>query len=325
MRKVLTTLLLAGLGGCALLPGASDPTPDLVGRVDFGASKRTQATLDEVGVAATVTLIGASDNRAVSSALTDASGRFALSFRAWKPTMGEVYYLEAIKGLNQNLAGSSVARVRTLGRWTTGGWRFLTQGGITITTGTTAVSILTSHLGTASVPVDGLIGKMIAGTPDASLMPTTADTFQHADTGITNAQYHKVYELVDQALGQDTDPMDRIVPLGPTFALKAGPGLGGYVLAPTLHAAVPTEGPVGSLVTLYGLDFAGPSADNSVYFGNKLATVISSDQNQLVVQVPPDATTGNLTVRTQGGTSAAIPFTVTTIGASDIGGTFSPR
>ncbi|HEY9899569.1 MAG TPA: IPT/TIG domain-containing protein [Pantanalinema sp.] len=325
MRKVMTTLLLAGLGGCALFPGASDPIPELSGRVDFGAPLRTQATLDEVGVAATVTLIGASDNRAVSSALTDAGGRFVLSFRGWKPTTGEVYYLEAIKGLNQNLAGSSAARVRTLGGWTSGGWKFLTQGGIIITTGTTAVAILTSHLGTASVPVDGLVGKMIAGTPDASLMPTTADTFQHAGTGITNAQFHKVYELVDQALAQETDPMDRIVPLGPSFVLKAGTGLGGYVLAPTLHAAVPTEGPVGSLVTLYGLDFAGASTDNAVYVGNKRATVISSDPNQLVVQVPAGAATGNLTVRTQGGTSAALPFTVTAIGASDIGGTFAPR
>ncbi|MBO9540675.1 IPT/TIG domain-containing protein [bacterium] len=324
MRRAMM-LLIVGLGGCALPPGPETAVPDLVGRVDFGATRTSQATLDEVGVAATVTLISAVTNRSVASTITDPTGRFFLTLRNWKPTAGEVYYLEAIKGLSENLAGNSAARVRTMGRWNAGAWEFMTQKELSITSGTTAIAVLTSHLGTASVPVTGLIGKMIVGQSDDSLMPATADTFLHAGTGITNAQFHKVHELVEQAIAADTDPVDRIVPLGETFVLKAGMGVGGYVVAPTLHAVVPQAAPPGSLVTLYGLDFAGAKQDNAVYFGNRLASIISSDPQQLVVQVPAGATSGNLTVRTGGGTSAALPFTVTAIAATDVGGTFSPR
>lgn len=325
MRRAMTMLLLALIGGCAFPPEASMPMPDLVGRADFGPARTSQATLGEIGVDATVSLIDAATNRTVTSTITDTSGRFALTFRTWKPIPGEVYYLEAVKGLNRNLAGSSVARVRTMGQWKNSGWEFMTPGIVAITTGTTAISILTSHLGTASVPLEGLINKLTTGTVDNSLLPATGDTFAWPGTGITNAQYHKVYELVGQALGTDTDPVDRIVPVDGTFALKAASGGAGLVTAPTLNTLVPNEGPIGAHVTLYGKDFAGAMADNAVYFGTRLATIISADPNQLVVQVPAGATTDNVTVRTMGMTSSAIPFTVTTTAPTDIGGIFRPR
>lgn len=325
MRRAVKLLLIAGLGGCSPSPGGMSPPPDLVGLVDFGPTRSTQTTINEIGVAATVSLIEATTNRTVTSTITDASGRFALTFRTWRPGLNGVYFLEAVKGLNQNLAGNSVARVRTLGQWKTNGWAFMTPGVISITAGSTAVSVLASHLGTASVPVDGLIGKLLTGTPDNTLAPVTKDTFVYGGTGITNAQYHKVYELVEQALDMDTDPVDRIVPVDGTFALKATASGGGVVVAPTLDTMVPSSGPIGAFVTLYGKDFGGTREENTVMFGTRTATVVSSDPNQLVVQVPAGATTGTVTVRARGVTSGALPFTVTASDPTDIGGSVAPR
>lgn len=329
MRPFITTLAASLLVGCSLPMTGAANIPDLAGQVDFGSSRQAQATIGQIGREATVSLIGSSNGQTIRTTLTNSSGQFLLTFGTWRPSATEVYYLEAIKGLNNNQAGNSAARVRTLGKFVSGRWATLTNapgGSINLTSTTTAVSIIASHLGTASVNPDGLMNTVAIGNADVSLSPTTPDSFAFAGTGITNAQFHQVYGLVEQALTEDSDPVERVVRNGSAFSLKSlggtstnGPGLP----VPTLYTLVPTSGAIGTFVTLYGKDFESDSASNSVSFNGVLATPFSSEPTKLVVQVPSGATTGAVTVRTRGGTSSGATYTVTPASATDITGTMS--
>lgn len=324
MRRFLTSLAAGLLIGCANPFAPRDLTPDLPGRVDFGATRHAQATLDDVGKGATVSLISASTGQTIRTALTNDQGKFVITFGSWKPDASELYYIEAIKGLNNNQAGNSTARVRTLGKFVSGTWNTLTGGAISVTSTTTAISIIASHLGTTTVPPTSLLETIAIGTADASLTPTTPDTFAYSGTGITNAQYHQVYGFVEQALQEDSDPMDRVSRNGGSFILKSPAG-SLSLPSPTLYTAYPTSGPVGAFITLFGKDFEGDNASNSISFNGVLTTPYSSYSDKLVVQVPSGATTGTLTVRTRSGTSQGTPFSVTPADPATIGGTFTPR
>lgn len=329
MRRFLLTLTLGLLVGCTSALTGAEVTPDLIGQVDFGSARKTQATIGEVGNAATVSLISANTGQTIKTALTNSSGQFQLVFGTWKPSTTDVYYLEAIKGLNENHAGSSAARVRTLGKYVSGRWGTLTcapGGAIFLTTTTTAVAIIASHLGTASVNPDGLINTITIGSVDPSLSPSTPDTFAFTGTGISNTQFHEVYGLVEQALTEDSDPMDRVVRNGSTFSLKTlagSPSNGQPLPGPTLYTLVPASGSVGTFITLYGKDFESENASNSVSFNGTLTTPFSSEPTKLVVQVPTGAASGSVTVRTRGGISSGANFTVTLPSSTDISGTMT--
>jgi large repetitive protein len=90
---------------------------------------------------------------------------------------------------------------------------------------------------------------------------------------------------------------------------------------------VPTRGPVGTAVTVYGSGFSATPANNTVQFNGTAATVTSSSANQLVATVPVGATTGTIsvTVGANTATSAGV-FTVTTgaVGAAPTISGFSP-
>jgi YD repeat-containing protein len=66
----------------------------------------------------------------------------------------------------------------------------------------------------------------------------------------------------------------------------------------------PTRGPVGTQVTIQGRGFSVVAAENQVGFHGARASILSATNTQLVVTVPPGATTGPMTV-TAGGTTAA--------------------
>ena len=70
--------------------------------------------------------------------------------------------------------------------------------------------------------------------------------------------------------------------------------------APTINSFTPTSGPVGTLVTLAGYNFANATA---VIFNGTAATVFNVDSaTTITAVVPTDATTGKITVTTPGGT-----------------------
>jgi len=85
----------------------------------------------------------------------------------------------------------------------------------------------------------------------------------------------------------------------------------GQVAAPSLSTLSPTSGPVGTSVTISGLNLGGAT---SVRFGSTTQTAITDNTGtSLTVAVPAGLSPGAVavTVTTPGGTSNGLPFTVT--------------
>ncbi|MDX2250921.1 MAG: RHS repeat-associated core domain-containing protein [Nitrospira sp.] len=80
---------------------------------------------------------------------------------------------------------------------------------------------------------------------------------------------------------------------------------------PTITNFTPTEGPVGTTVTITGTNFDPVPGNNHVQFNGVTATVTAAAATSLTVTVPTGATTGLITVTTAAGTAtSATNFTV---------------
>jgi hypothetical protein len=73
-----------------------------------------------------------------------------------------------------------------------------------------------------------------------------------------------------------------------------------FQVKPTISGFTPTSGPVGTVVTINGSGFAGATA---VKFHTTTASFTIVSGTQLRATVPPGATTGVITVSTQGDTA----------------------
>jgi hypothetical protein len=342
MRRISGALLTISLAACTVYPGTSN-VPGVTGQVDFGDNLTIQASMADVAIRATVSLIDASTNNTVSSTITDAGGAFNMTFLGWAPSEGGIYYFEAMKGLGNNQAGNSAARVRTMARYSGGSWQSIAIGsGIWLSRTTTAISTIASLRGSGVVPPSGVIQKLLRETPDSSIEPHTPETLSTAGTGITNADFHLVYGLVTDVLTANEDPMARIVYDGGAYKKTEGggpaptpspsptptpdgsptptPATPPPGTPPSLLTLAPQEGLVGTQVTLLGENFATTNASNSVSFNGTMTTPLSSSPTKLIVAVPTGATTGNVLVITSTGTSSARPFTVNAPNSTDIGG-----
>lgn len=90
------------------------------------------------------------------------------------------------------------------------------------------------------------------------------------------------------------------------------PNTGGAAVIPTVTSFTPTNGPVGTTVTITGTNFSTTPSLNSVRFNGTLATVTAATATSLTVTVPSGATTGPIAVTVGGNTGAsATNFTVT--------------
>lgn len=81
-------------------------------------------------------------------------------------------------------------------------------------------------------------------------------------------------------------------------------------IIPTITSIDPTEGKVGSTVTITGTDFSTTPSENVVKFNGKAASVTASTATTITTNVPAGATTGNVTVA-RDGESNGVLFTVT--------------
>lgn len=96
-------------------------------------------------------------------------------------------------------------------------------------------------------------------------------------------------------------------PFGSTFTtIRLDPA------SPTITSITPGSGPPTRFVTIKGTAFSPVPAENIVRFNGTAATVLSSDVFNIYTQVPAGATTGSVTVTTNGLISNNFPFTVTT-------------
>ena len=101
---------------------------------------------------------------------------------------------------------------------------------------------------------------------------------------------------------------------------------------PSITSISPLLGNIGSTVTITGNNFNPVAANNNVYFGGVLATVITASATQLTVQMPVGATYGTITVNnkiTRLSATSTNSFTISTNagkGATLATGTFgSPQ
>jgi len=69
------------------------------------------------------------------------------------------------------------------------------------------------------------------------------------------------------------------------------------VIAPTITSFTPTNGTVGTTVTITGTNFSATAANNTVAFNGTAANVTAATTTQLTVTVPTGATTGKITVK----------------------------
>ncbi|HEY9900790.1 MAG TPA: hypothetical protein V6D00_16540 [Pantanalinema sp.] len=313
MRSAPFTLaLILGVAGCALVaPGARPPLsaqalPAVQGSLEPGVLNRlrtVQADLvNDVAKGATVSFIqpGASP-LTVATTVTDAQGGFVLRLgSSFRPDAGAVYYLEAVKGLGSNHAGNSAARVRTLIRWSAGGWESLTGSGITLSLATTAIAAA-AQINTAqgaTVALDGLMSKLQAGVSDG----VTPSTFTPVPN-LSVADYRGAYAVVSAALGGDLDPLASIDKAPGGFFLKPTGGIG---ILPGLGADV------GDTVTLSGIPFEAQAADNHVRFNGVPATVtgVAGDRRSIQVTVPDGAARGPVTVELPSRTTAVADYPI---------------
>ncbi|TRX56166.1 hypothetical protein FNH22_16115 [Fulvivirga sp. M361] len=74
---------------------------------------------------------------------------------------------------------------------------------------------------------------------------------------------------------------------------------------PSINSFTPAEGPIGTSVTISGANFSGSSNENIVRFNGTVATVTAASRNELTATVPPMATTGVITIETEGQTATS--------------------
>ncbi|HEY9899930.1 MAG TPA: hypothetical protein V6D00_12165 [Pantanalinema sp.] len=322
-------IVLALLAGCirpATTPSAQLPMPaareavTLSGRVEPAALGRTtQAALADVTLAATVSLIDPTQNRTIASAVTDpTTGAFSLSIPGFVP--GEQpYYLEAVKGLNGNQAGSNTAALRTVLSHADGTWQSITGSSIMLGRSSTALSII-AGLKAALAPAlqvspASLIGRVVTGAPDVFSPVTNCSV----------AEYAAVLPLVDALIAQDRDPLGDVAYESATgrFRITGGP----KVTDQSSLAALME----GASVTLLGVGFDPTPANNVVKFNGVPGVVTSASPTRLDVSMR-GLGAGAVTVQVgslvyQGPAFTVSPFKVndgTTSAAVDVAYQYSP-
>ncbi|MBO9540875.1 SMP-30/gluconolactonase/LRE family protein [bacterium] len=303
MRRFIA-LVLSGLllAGCRLptsgfltmsptaQPGgqvADEARSVLQGQVFF-AGRAAQATIEDVAVAATVSLINSATNETVMTGLTDERGRFTITLpKAFRPDHTATYFLEAAKGLNDNQPGSAMARVRTIAKFAEGGWVSLSNatpnGGIVLSPATTAIALGAAlRNGTDDeVELGTLIGKLSGSTftpvPNLSASDFTA-----------------LVGIVSQALLDEKDPV-RFT--GLDVATDTWKALERFAPLLAVTGVTPSSGVVGTPVTFTGSSFNITPASNIIRFNGAPAPAETSTGTAVTVHVPQGASSGETTVQ----------------------------
>ncbi|GLU44521.1 hypothetical protein Musp01_21450 [Muricauda sp. NBRC 101325] len=81
--------------------------------------------------------------------------------------------------------------------------------------------------------------------------------------------------------------------------------------APSILTFAPSQGTVGTTITIVGKNFSAIKAENTVTIGTAITTVTNASANELSVLVPDGATSGKLSVTIGGQKATSGTFTVT--------------
>ncbi|TAK07103.1 MAG: hypothetical protein EPO39_07280 [Candidatus Manganitrophaceae bacterium] len=80
---------------------------------------------------------------------------------------------------------------------------------------------------------------------------------------------------------------------------------------PVISSISPATGPIGTAVTISGLNFDPTPSNNALSFYGTPAIITSATATQITTTVPQGTTTGPITVTTPAGSASSAPFTVT--------------
>lgn len=284
--KPLVTGSPTPIGQARQVEAATEAVAPLTGRVESFPYQAQSATMADIAVGSTVSLIDTVTNRTMGTTVTDSAGRFTIKFSvSFRPT-ANVYYLEAYKGLpvggTPNRAGTSMARVRTLVRNVSGEWRHLyAEEGIRISAASTALAVITSlRSASDSTRVDPV---NLLGTLDNS------SVFTSAGTGVSDAEFQTVRGMVSQALVNDDDPLYRITYdlVGRAFFL-VDRGV-------SIARVAPVQGPMGTTVTVEGTNLG--LAPVVRFNGTAATSTVNGTSTLITATVPVGATSGPVTVQ----------------------------
>jgi len=304
----------------AILPAYG--APPIVGRVvDLLTSRHTQATLTEVASASTVSLINATTGFTVATTITDANGGFSLNFsNSFRPQTNQLYYLEAVKGLqvgaSPNRAGASLARVRTLVFYSSGSWSTLTGlGPVQLGLATTTVAAIAGLRNFNASDLNALLGQV---NPSSGAFSPTAS--------MSASDFSTVRALVTTALTNDQDPLESLAydSVAGQYLFKPSNVVifDNYLVNGTPSPATASLSAPYNSLTFYGQNF--PSSASVAIGPVPVATwSVSTNRTQLQVTIAPTGYSGLLSV-TQGSSTTYGPFvpvsgTVGTL-AGSIGG-----
>jgi hypothetical protein len=207
-----------------------------------------------------------------------------------------------MKGLSNHRPGVPAARVRTLARFSGGGWTTLTNSvintGILLTPNTTAVSIGAGLRHSTTSPFDfvSLIGKVGQNGNNDGYDPVP---------GLTASDQGTLLTMVRTALGQDRDPVGSI-------RLDAGAWvLNGTSAGLVIGSVSPTSGRVGTSVVVSGSGFLSGTTAPDLLVGGVFTPVATWSATEVRFTVSAGTPTGTVVVRQAGYQAAGPVFTVT--------------
>jgi hypothetical protein len=208
---------------------------------------------------------------------------------------------------------------------TISGSGFSGASGVTLAGTSASFTVVSGTQINATVPSGAMTGPIKVTTPDGSA--TSASSFAvvpaisgftpssgtvgtvvtingSAFTGTTGVRFNgtpAAFTVVSYVRITATVPADavtgKIMVITPSGSASTGSN---FQVKPTISGFTPTNGPVGTVVTINGTGFAGVTA---VKFHTTAASFTIVSGTQLRATVPPGAMTGVITVLTQGGTA----------------------
>ena len=186
---------------------------------------------------------------------------------------------------------------------------------------------VTTRGGAASVPftVENPVPVLVSLSPDSAVAGSGAFTLTLTGSNFINSSTVDfggtvlIPSLIDATQLQATVPAEAIATPRTVQVSVTNPPPGGgtsavvtfTVIGPVITGLSPDSGPVGTAVTITGLNFDPVAGNNQVAFNGTSAIISSATTTTIQTVVPQEATTGTVTVATPQGTAdSPQPFTV---------------
>lgn len=290
-----TALLAAvALWGCAgPLPGSVPQAGGVIrGRVvldERPPARKNQATMVEVATAATVSLIDTATNETKATTVTDSNGVFQLVWDKSFVPGPDPYYLEAIKGLNNNAVGYDAVRVRTLIMFANNTVADSLTGPFSVDVSrlSTTISILSDLLRQDTNARMGLMSQIIT-MQDGSLGAPGISASIMSQSDISTA-----LALVSTVIENNVDPIASLdYDNGPVLRASAG------LKPPSISSLDPNPATAGSRIVINGADFGSSSARVSITLNGAILPIQAFASNRIEVTLPAYASSGLLSVST---------------------------